>query len=124
MDHMVRPELVVLPESALVPARNLIWPPPNQFTHQVMPSEQPFYYDSPSSSVSPDGVFELGKEVVLLRHDGGQYCHVADGQGLYVATLFNGLKQIVRGHSAESQIHDAIQFNNSEYSSTGDRSCH
>jgi hypothetical protein len=93
MDHMIRPKARVLPKSALVPDRNLLQPPPNQFTHEVI-SEQPYYYLDPDQTDAPDGTFPAGTKVLLLFHDGGSVCRVADGQGLYVATAFDGLRPI------------------------------
>jgi hypothetical protein len=79
-----------LPESALVPDQNLLQPPPNQFTHKIK-AEQPYYYIGPRQAAAPEGTFLAGTKVVLLFHDGGPVCHVADGRGLYVATAFDGL---------------------------------
>ena len=93
MDHMLRPKATVLPESALVPERNLIQPPPNRFTHEVK-SEQPYYYAASTPARAPDGTFPAGTKVLLLVHDGGSLCHVADACGLYVVTPFKGLRSI------------------------------
>ena len=91
VDHMIRPLATVLPESALVPGCNLLQPPPNQFTHEIK-AEQPYYYTGPHQAAPPEGKFLAGTKVVLLSHDGGPVCHVADGRGLYVATAFDGLR--------------------------------
>lgn len=93
MGQIIRPKATVLPESALVPERNLIQPPPNQFTHTVI-SEQPYYYKDPEPTDSPDGVFKAGTRAVLLRHKGGGLCHVATEQGLHVVTAVEGLRPI------------------------------
>ena len=93
MENMKRPRKIVLPESAQVPDRNLLQPPPNQFTHDVL-EEQPYYYIGPHQGSPPEGRFAAGTKVVLLRHDGGPVCHVADGRGLYVATAFGGLRPL------------------------------
>jgi hypothetical protein len=84
---------VVLDDRALVTARNLIKPPPNQFTHQVTHA-QPYFFEDRKGSA--DGEFPAGSLVVLLVHDGGPDCRVVDGQGLYVLTAFSGLKAIPR----------------------------
>jgi hypothetical protein len=90
---MLRPKASVLPDSAQLPGRNLIQPPPNQFTHEVR-AEQPYYYDGPHQDAPPEGTFRAGTKVVLLEHDGGPVCRVADGRGLYVATAFDGLRRL------------------------------
>ena len=91
MDHMLRTNSEVLPESAMVPERNLLRPPPNQFTHKVK-VEQPYYFQTPHLGAPAEGIFAAGTKVVLLLHDGGPVCFVADDRGLYVATAFAGLR--------------------------------
>ena len=93
MGRMIRPKATVLPESALVPDRNLLQPPPNKFTHEVI-ADQPYYYSIPGKKDAPDGTFPAGTEVVVLSHDGGSMCNVADGRGLHVVTAFKGLRPI------------------------------
>ena len=93
VDHMLRPKAMVLPESALVPDRNIIQPPPTQFTHEVI-AEQPYYYIDPHQAAPPEGMFPAGTTVVLLTHDGGPVCQVVDSRGLRVATAFGGLRPI------------------------------
>ena len=93
MEGIRRPEATVLPEGALVPERNLIRPAPNQFTHEVIRS-QPYYYGDTQSGGPPDGQFPVGTKVVLLVGGGGPNCRVVDGQGLYVAIEWAGLKQL------------------------------
>jgi len=85
--------MTVLPESALVPDKNIISPPPNQFTHEVN-ELQPFYFSDVQEGGAPNGQIEAGTRVVLLVHDGGDYCRVADGRGLYVQTRFGGLRKL------------------------------
>jgi hypothetical protein len=91
--RMLRPKATVLPESAIVPQRNLLHPPPNTFTHAVTRT-QPYYYAAPQPGAAPDGHFSSGTKVVLISHDGGRTCHVADGRGLYVVTAFDGLRPL------------------------------
>ena len=93
MDHMLRPKATVLPESALVPDRNIMQPPPTQFTHEVV-AEQPYYYVNPHQATPPEGRFPTGTKLVLLTHDGGPVCQVIDGRGLCVATAFDGLRPL------------------------------
>ena len=90
---MNRPKMTVLPESALVPARNLVHPPPDQFTHEAR-REQPYYDDLPREGSPPDGTFPAGTKLVLLAHDGGSMCQVVDGRGLRALTSFNGLRRL------------------------------
>jgi hypothetical protein len=98
MNQIDRPEATILPAAALVPPGNLIAPPPNQFTHAVT-QPQPYFFhelgDAPAAT-APDGWFSAGTRVVLLVHAHGPYCHVVDGQGLYVVTAYTGLKRLRR----------------------------
>jgi len=93
MEGFLRPEAVVLNESALVPERNLLSPAPNQFTHELARA-QPYYYTTAQQGAPPDGVFQAGTKVVLLVYDGGNQCRVADGRGLYVETAYEGLTKL------------------------------
>ena len=92
-EGFVRPEAEVLAEKALVPGRNLIAPAPNQFTHEVAQA-QPYYFTGAQAGMAPDGEFSAGAKVVLLLYDGGAYCRVADGRGLYVETEYGSLKKL------------------------------
>ena len=89
MDRMRRPKATVLPDSALVPEKNL-QPPPTEFSHEVI-ADQPYYYSSPQQATSPDGMFPAGTKVKLLAHNGGPMCRVVDARGLCVWTAFSGL---------------------------------
>jgi len=89
--RILRPETRVLSDAALVPAQNLVKPPPNQFTHEVH-RRQPYYYSDDRER--PDGEFAEGVRVVLMFHDGGKYCRVVDEQGLYVTTEYAGLRPL------------------------------
>jgi hypothetical protein len=89
--RVLRPKATVLKPSALIPADNLIKPPPTRFTHELIQS-QPYYYKRGSSE--PDGTFAAGTRVLLLEHDGGEYCRVADAQGLCVETACLGLRPL------------------------------
>ena len=94
-EGFVRPKAEVLAEKALVPGQNLIAPAPNQFTHQVARA-QPYYFTGAQPGMAPDGEFSPGTLVVLLLHDGGVYCRVADGRGLYVETEYDSLRKLPR----------------------------
>jgi hypothetical protein len=96
MKGFIRPEVKVLPEGAVVPDRNVIKPAPNQFTHELT-RPQPFYFDEARQSGPADGELGEGTPVVLLFHDGGAYCRVADGRGLYVEVEYDALRTIPAG---------------------------
>ncbi len=93
MKGFVRPQAIVLPDNAEVPAKNQISPPPNQFTHELT-RPQPFYFSELQQAVPPAGEFPAGTKVVLLVHDGGRYCRIANGEGLYVVLEHDSLKQL------------------------------
>jgi hypothetical protein len=93
MEDFLRPEITVLPESALVPDRNLISPAPNQFTHELIRS-QPYYYGQGEQATPPDGHFPAGTKVILLFYEGGTYCRVVNGQGLYVEIEYDSLRKL------------------------------
>lgn len=93
VEGFIRPEATVLTEGAIVPDQNYIAPPPNQFTHTLM-RVQPFYFLGAQQSTKPDGEFPADERVVLLAHDGGSYCRVVNGQGLYVEVEYDSLKKL------------------------------
>lgn len=93
MNHMLRPKATVLPKSAQIPEQNLIRPPPNQFSHEVV-ADQAYYFIDPQQTAQSEGKFLAGTHVLLLAYDGGPACRVADAQGLYVATAFDGLRPL------------------------------
>ena len=94
-EGFVRPQAAVLAEKALVPGQNLIAPAPNQFTHEVARA-QPYYFTGARPEMTPDGEFSADTKVVLLHYDGGVYCRVADGRGLYVETEYDSLRKLPR----------------------------
>lgn len=93
MEGFIRPDAIVLPENTIVPKNNIISPAPNQFTHELS-RPQPFYYTGAQQGRPPDGELPQGTKVVLLFHDGGSYCRIADGQGLYVEVEYDALTRI------------------------------
>jgi hypothetical protein len=93
MEDFLRPKTTILPESALVPDKNIISPAPNQFTHEVTRT-QPFYFGDAGQGGALNGELEAGTRVVLLVDDGSEYCRVADGRGLYVQTECSGLRKL------------------------------
>jgi hypothetical protein len=90
--RMTRPKAVVLSKSAVVPPRNLINPPPNRFTHEVLRS-QPYFYEW-AKGATPDGELSDGTKVTLMVHKGGDRCRVVTGDGLYVDTEYAGLRPL------------------------------
>jgi hypothetical protein len=93
MQGFIRPDATVLPESSVVPKKNIISPAPNQFTHELT-RPLPFYFDGAQTAAEPNGQFAAGTKVVLLVYDGGSYCRVAEGQGLYVEVEYDALKRL------------------------------
>ncbi|HSK80832.1 MAG TPA: hypothetical protein VLQ45_30550 [Thermoanaerobaculia bacterium] len=96
MKGVDRPEAFILPENSMVPDRNLVSPAPDQFTHELIRS-QLFYLHGALQGAQPIGEFPAGTKVVLMTHDGGDYCRVVDQRGLYVETEYAGLKKLQRG---------------------------
>jgi len=92
-EGFLRPELAVLTESSLIPAKNLIDPAPNQFTHELA-RNQPFFFDGGWKDREADGEFAQGDKVVLLVYHGGVFCRVVDGQGLYVKIEYDSLRKL------------------------------
>ena len=93
MKGFKRPNAKVLAADSIVPEENLISPPPDRFTHELLRSES-YYFSGPQQGKLADGKFKKGTKVVLLKHDGG-FCYVADGRGLYVALACDSLKPLV-----------------------------
>jgi hypothetical protein len=87
---MRRPEATVLGDEALVPERNLVRPPPNRFTHELVVDE-PYRLDRPGGD--PDGVLPARTRVVLLV-EGPDRCRVVDGRGLYVEVSRASLRRL------------------------------
>lgn len=94
MEYFTRPNASILPEESMIPERNLVLPPPNQFTHELK-SAQPFYYTGAQQASPPDGELPAGTKVVLFRREEeSSYCRVIDGQGLYVEIEFDSLRKL------------------------------
>ena len=45
VNNVIRPNPVVLPDSAQVPERNVVKPPPNRFTHEVVAEMEQFLFE-------------------------------------------------------------------------------
>jgi hypothetical protein len=72
---------------------NIIQPPPNQFTHELIQDES-YFFGGPQQGTPPDGTLSKGTKVVLMHYDGGGYCRVVDGEGVYAVTAYFSLKQL------------------------------
>jgi hypothetical protein len=90
---VLRPEAALLAGSALIPPDNLIRPAPNQFTHVVI-RPQPYRFVGAPQGAPAAGELAPLTLVVLLVHDGGPRCRVADGQGLYVEIDYDSLRKL------------------------------
>lgn len=91
-EGFVRPPIQVLGDESLVPAHNLVQPPPNTFTHQVV-ADTPFYFGTEDDSDAPNGYFKAGTGVVLLVHGDHGRCRVVDGQGIYAEVSAKSLAE-------------------------------
>jgi hypothetical protein len=91
MGEFLRPKAEILPDRALIPAPNLISPPPDQFTHELT-RDQPYFYSSPAPS-GADGTLPIGTRVLLMRQEGSR-CRVVDARGLYVEIDCGGLRRL------------------------------
>jgi hypothetical protein len=89
---VLRPDMVVLGEDALVPAQNLIRPAPNRFTHELIVDEQ-YQFDRPEPTDRPDGVISAGTAVAVLVV-GDEWCRVVDPRGLYVEVRRASLREL------------------------------
>jgi len=87
---MLRPEAKMLGDEALVPAANLVRPPPNRFTHELA-LDEPYHFDRPQRAAEPDGVLPAGTPVAVLV-ESGERCRVVDGRGLYVEVRRQSLR--------------------------------
>jgi hypothetical protein len=89
---VLRPESHVLSDNALVPDQNIVRPPPNHFTHELLVDE-PYRLDRPQPAGEPDGVLAAGTLVVVLVQ-GPDRSRVVDGQGLYVEVRRASLRKL------------------------------
>jgi len=89
---VLRPEIVVLGEEALVPPTNVVRPAPTRFTHELVVDE-PYHLDRSDRAPEPDGVMSAGTRVVLLQQ-GHDHCRVADGSGLSVKVRRASLRRL------------------------------
>ena len=89
---MLRPPAEVLDKKALIPERNLVRPPPNHFTHELV-ADEPYHFDRPDQLDEPDGVLPAGTQVALLVA-GDERCRVVAGNGLYVEVRRASLRKL------------------------------
>lgn len=82
---MSRPGFVVLGAGSLVPETNLVRPPPDRFTHELV-ADQPYSLDRAGHDHGPDGVLPAGTPVAVLPggHDRDDLCRVVTATGLAV----------------------------------------
>jgi len=95
--RVLRPEMQVLGDVALVSRENVVKPPPTEFTHELSRA-QPFYFKR--GREMPDGEFAAGTRVVLKERIGASDCRVIDEQGLHVITPCKGLRPLA-AHSSK-----------------------
>jgi hypothetical protein len=89
---ILRPDVSVLDDEALVPEQNVVRPAPNRFTHELL-ADEPYRFDRPERAGEPDGVLPAGTRVVLLV-EGADSCRVVDGNGLYVEVSPTSLRKL------------------------------
>ena len=64
--------------------------PTNSLTSS--PSHNRYHYDEPRGAAA--GTYVVGTRVVLMVYEGDPFCRVADAQGLYVRTAYEGLRRL------------------------------
>ncbi|SHH50019.1 hypothetical protein SAMN05444521_0731 [Streptomyces sp. 3214.6] len=89
---VLRPEVFVLGDEALVPESNMVRPAPTRFTHELVVDE-PFHFDGPERGRVPDGQLPAGTRVVVLAA-GDDHCRVADAEGLCVDVRRTSLRKL------------------------------
>lgn len=91
---VLRPTADVLAADALVPAANVVQPPPDQFSH-VLTRDEPYRFGS-DPTASPDGELQRGTPVLVVVDD-GHHARVIDERGLYVQVRSGSLRSRRRG---------------------------
>jgi hypothetical protein len=86
---MLRPEVRVLPDDALVPEPAVVSPPPNRFTHELIGDES----YPPEGGRQKGGALPAGTPVVLMV-EGEERCRVVDGRGRYVEVRRSNLRRL------------------------------
>ena len=95
-EGFLRPEMEVLREETVIPARNLVQPAPNVFTHETV-DDTPFYFGREADGGEANGYFKAGAGVVLLVRGEHGRCRVIDGQGVYAEVSADSLAERPRG---------------------------
>ena len=88
---MLRPEARVLPDEALVPAAEVVSPPPDRFTHELV-TDEPYRREGDSD---PEGVLRAGTRVVV-RAEGAARCRVVDGGGISIEVKRSSVRRLPR----------------------------
>lgn len=91
---VLRPTAEVLAADALVPAANVVQPPPDQFSH-VLTRDEPYRFGT-DPTATPDGELQRGTPVLVVVND-GHHARVIDGRGLYVQVRSESLRARRRG---------------------------
>lgn len=91
---VLRPAAEVLGADSLVPALNLVQPPPDQFSHELT-RDEPYRFGS-DPTASPDGELHRGTPVLVVAND-GRHARVIDERGLYVQVRSESLRPRRRG---------------------------
>lgn len=84
MGRVLRPDMRVLPESALV----------GKTATHVVTSDQPYYWKRPGKSAQPEGTLAAGTRVRLVSRNRGPMCVVEDSHGRKVYTAMAGLRSL------------------------------
>jgi hypothetical protein len=86
---VLRPTAEVLSADALIPAANIVDPPPEEFSHELT-RDEPYHFGSGTKG-PPDGEFRRGTRVVVVTDD-GHHAGVIDERGLYVHVRADSLR--------------------------------
>ena len=86
---------MVLGDESLVPDTNIIDPPPNHFTHELV-ADEPYRFDRDTPGAKPDGVLRAGTPVIVLV-EGRDRSRVVDDSGLYVEVSNANLRTLPGG---------------------------
>lgn len=91
--RFLRPEPVVLDDSAVVPPENLVSPPPREFTHELAAATDYFYMASRMQG-APDGRLDADAKVLIVERDDAGVCRVVDTRGLSVYVECSALRAV------------------------------
>jgi hypothetical protein len=100
-----RPGFVVLGARSLVPETNLVRPPPDRLTHELV-ADEPYHLDRPGRGRAPDGVLPAGTPVAVPDggddrsgddRSGDDRCRVVTATGLAVDVRRANLRELPAG---------------------------